>query len=86
MNTLRTHKDSARFGLTEYSDMTHEEFLAARLDRNPMLSPQINSIFKDGYNHRQFSPHSIMRYTRNVIGDTNSLPNKVDWYEKEISY
>lgn len=84
MNTLRTHKDSAEFGITEYSDLSHGEFLATKLNRNltkVTANRQINFITK-GLAERFKTPNSfnIIRYTRDTVGDVDSLPMKVDWY------
>ncbi len=74
MNTLRTKNDSARFGFTEYSDMTHDEFVAAKLSTDLTKDyRQINSIIKEP------SLHNIIRYTRDAINDTDRLPLKIDW-------
>lgn len=84
MNKLRTHKDSAEFGITEYSDLSHGEFLATKLNRNltkVTANRRINSITKD-IAERLKGPNSfnIIRYTRDTIGDMDSLPMKIDWY------
>lgn len=85
MNTLRTHGDSAQFGLTEYSDMTHAEFIAAKLNRNTIsatvMDRRLNSIPKERDDHwKTPMPQNIIRYARSTIWNMGSLPKKVDWY------
>ncbi|XP_037038649.1 cathepsin O-like [Bradysia coprophila] len=87
MNTLRTHEDSARFGLTEYSDMTHAEFVAAKLNRNSIKARtdrRSNSIIKETRDDWK-SPMSqnIIRYAR-AASDVDDLPRKVDWREHGV--
>lgn len=82
MNALRTHTDSARFGFTEYSDLSHGEFLETKLNRNltkVTVNRQTNSITKEQAHHRTVT-YNIIRYTRDAVGDTDSLPKKIDWY------
>lgn len=78
MNKLRTHADSARFGFTEYSDMSHGEFLTTKLNKD-LTKVTANSITKER------AGRNIIRYTRDAILDMGSLPKKVDWYVRNIS-
>lgn len=83
MNTFRTHKDSARFGITEYSDMSHSEFLATKLNGDltkATANRRINYVTEKPPERRRTNPYNIIRYTRDTIGDADSLPMKIDWY------
>lgn len=74
MNTLRTHKDSARFGFTEYSDLSDDEFLAKHLNRN--LTKMTSNTNRRGDRPTTPISYNIMRYTRST---TDSIPHKIDW-------
>lgn len=39
LNSLRTHEESARFGVTQFADMTTEEFLATGKNCLMMMTP-----------------------------------------------
>lgn len=86
MNTLRKNEDSAEFGLTEYSDMTHAEFVAKKLSWSSTagtMDPLQNSIVKERFDHRKTPiAQNIIRYARGAVWDVSSLPKKVDWYVK----
>lgn len=84
MNTRRPHNDSAEFGLTEYSDMSHDEFAAMKLNgnlTNMNFNQQKNIIVKDGDDRtwKNLLPHNIIRYERDVFGNIDRLPKRIDW-------
>ncbi|XP_016841899.1 cathepsin O [Nasonia vitripennis] len=73
LNRLRSSADSARYGLTDYSDMTEQEFLALNL--RPDLSNRSEKHHQCHYHHN----HSDnKRYERAVT----VLPDKFDWRTK----
>lgn len=77
MNRLRTHKDSARFGFTEYSDMSDGEFVTTKLNGDLNLQ---NFIIKEkAHHHSRPIPYHIIRYTRDIVSDVDSLPKRIDW-------
>lgn len=83
MNTLRKHKHSARFGLTEYSDMSDGEFVTAKLNadlKSLTTNGQRNSIIKEQTDrrNRQISIN-LIRYNRDTVDGVYSLPNRIDW-------
>ncbi|KAJ6636040.1 Cathepsin O [Pseudolycoriella hygida] len=82
MNKLRKDENSASFGFTEYSDMSHDEFLTIK------LAPNSRSSYKTLDSRRMnLSAFNIIRYTRNardVCAEMNSLPQKVDWRERGV--
>lgn len=90
MNARRTHKDSARFGTTEYSDMSHDEFLATKLNvdlMKPTSDRRINSIIKERSDTSSSSAsYNIIRYTRDTTADMDGLPMKIDWFVKRHSF
>lgn len=88
MNARRTHKDSARFGTTEYSDMSHDEFLATKLNMDLInMDRRINSIIKERSDTSSSSAsYNIIRYTRDTTADMDGLPMKIDWFVKRHSF
>lgn len=82
MNTHRKHNDSARFGLTEYSDMSYSEFAKTKLNggfKNSITNRQRNSIMKEQADSNRPISYNIIRYARNTKVDVPSLPKRIDW-------
>ncbi|XP_058808219.1 cathepsin O-like [Phymastichus coffea] len=74
LNKLRSSEHSARYGLTNFSDMTEEEFLALHL--RPDLSTRSERHHKCNYHHI----HSHDRSKRAPV----VLPSKFDWRTKGV--
>ena len=74
LNRLRSTEDSARYGVTKYSDLTEEEFLALNL--RPDLPTRSEKHHGCHYHH----DHSHKRYERAAV----VLPQKFDWREKGV--
>lgn len=73
MNKLRKHENSARFGFTEYSDMSHGEFITTKLKKD-FRKVTVNSVTKER------AGRNIIRYSRDAVDDMSSIPKKIDWY------
>ncbi|XP_011495433.1 PREDICTED: cathepsin O-like isoform X2 [Ceratosolen solmsi marchali] len=74
LNGLRMSEHSARYGVTEYSDMTEQEFLALNL--HPDLPAHSERHHQCHYHHI----HSAKRSRRASL----ILPMKHDWREKGV--
>ena len=75
LNKLRISQESARYGLTNYSDMTEEEFLALHL--HPDLSARSEK-------HHQCPYHHIHSHKRTQRAISNTLPKKIDWRNQGV--
>lgn len=88
MNKFRTHKDSARYGITEYSDMSHDEFITTKLNGGAkgFIKNRIsNSIIKEKDDRRnKQSKYNIIRYVRDTVSNGYNLPKRVDWRESGV--
>lgn len=80
LNSERTSNDSARYGLTEFSDMSREEFLDHKLQRHlhkHMHNHKSHQHDKDGKKHESHSNHVKRR-------SLDGLPDLVDWRSKGV--
>lgn len=75
MNKLRSSADSARYGLTNYSDMAEQEFLNMHLHAD--LPTRSERHHQCHYHHT----HTSKRYERAVAAE---LPKKFDWRDKGV--
>ncbi|XP_015603427.1 cathepsin O-like isoform X2 [Cephus cinctus] len=76
MNGLRTSKESAYYGLTEFSDMSPEEFLQVSLRERKMASKNSSEV----YERRKRGVSNLLVGTG--AKGTKELPLKFDWREK----
>ena len=74
MNLQRESNLSARYGLTKYSDMTEEEFLALHL--TPDLPVRSERHHQCLYHHN----HASVRDKRATV----AIPDKFDWRDKGV--
>ncbi|XP_071452857.1 cathepsin O-like [Hetaerina americana] len=75
MNNLKTHNNSATYGLTKFSDMSPDEFL-----RNH-LQPELHKhVLKRTL---KSSPNLVIRQHKKVKKRA-ILPDKIDWRDKKI--
>uniref|UniRef100_A0A0C9QKQ4 PAPA3 protein n=1 Tax=Fopius arisanus TaxID=64838 RepID=A0A0C9QKQ4_9HYME len=79
MNRLRSTQQSAYYGLTEFSDLSEEEFL--RLTLRPDLSSRGERHKNDRHHHRQHrTPGEHLNRIKRLI----KIPTKNDWRTKHV--
>lgn len=72
LNADQGSNDSARYGLTEFSDMSREEFVDRKLQRH--MNKRLNSHKR---HHHQKNESSMMNHLKKRSAD--GLPDVVDW-------
>lgn len=77
LNGDRVSNDSARYGLTEFSDMSQEEFLEHKLQRH--MHKRLHS--HNRHHERKAEPSTINHIKKRSI---DGLPDVVDWREKGV--
>lgn len=79
MNKLRTSKESAYFGATEYSDLSEDEFLKLALRKDISNRAERHRIDRF-MRQKNYSPEgNLIRYERAI-----RIPPRLDWRTKGV--
>lgn len=78
MNSFQSSQESAYYGLTEFSDLSEDEFLQQTLLPDLSLRDQKHTT---SYYHQHFT-NSINRRKRRII--KASIPSKFDWRDRGV--
>ena len=81
MNRLRTSDTSAFYGLTQFSDLTEEEFLTLHL-RPDILVQGVKNLINHHHNHHSDESDSHFEIRR--LKRASEIPLKFDWRSKGV--